>query len=96
MKRTTLTEFKLESKKVLTRDGVRVSVTVSPHRDGNPKHEFYEVWIKWIGVTIRSSSILHDEATRVMVSDFLEDATGIDHYATLSEKLNEFDWHHNG
>jgi hypothetical protein len=93
--RTTEEEFKLESKKATAPSGVSAKITSSPHRNGNPDHRFYEAWFRWDGGTLRTSTIIHDEATRVMTSEFIEDLTGFDYYDLLSDTLNKYDWHTN-
>ena len=83
----------LESVDVLTPNGVGVRITQCPHRNGNPEHLFYEAWFSWEGGTLRSSTVIHDKATRVIVMDLLKELTGIDHTQTLNTLLNKYDWH---
>jgi len=42
---------------------------------------------------LRSSTVIHDDQTRLAVSEFLLDLTGLDHYDTLIEVLNKYYWH---
>lgn len=92
-KRSILEKQLLDSRKTGTSSGVLLSITSRPHKDGNPKHFFYEAWFNWEGGTLRSSTVIHDDQTRLAVSEFLLDLTGLDHYDTLIEVLNKYYWH---
>lgn len=92
-KRTILEKHTLESRKTSTSAGVLFSITSRPHKDGNPKHLFYEAWFNWEGGTLRSSTVIHDDSTRSAVSEFFLDLTGLDHYETITGILNKYYWH---
>ena len=92
-KRSILEKQLLDSRKTGTSSGVLLSITSRPHKDGNPKHLFYEAWFNWEGGTLRSSTVIHDDSTRSAVSEFLRNLTGLDHYDTLIEVMNKYYWH---
>lgn len=75
--------------------GVLLSITCRPHKDGNPEHYFYEAWFNWEGGTLRSSSVIHDDAARLAVSEFVADLTGVDHCEAISKVLSKYYWHKN-
>jgi len=85
--------IQLPSKCVTTPSGVSLRVSSAPHRNGNPEHKFYEVWLTWEGGTLRSSTAIHCEATRRAVVQLLETLTGVNYYDLLNDTLNKYDWH---
>jgi len=92
-KRSIIEKQSLNSLRGGTDAGVLFSITSRPHRDGHPEHYFHEAWFNWEGGTLRSSSVIHDDAIRLAVSEFLTDLTGVDHYETISEVLKKYYWH---
>ena len=92
-KRTIIEKHLLDSQKMGTLSGVLFSVSSRPHKDNNPKHFFYEAWFNWDGGTLRSSTVIYDDHTRSAVTEFLTELTGLDHYETITEVLNKYNWH---
>ena len=80
------------TKPELTPSGVTMRITAAPHRDGNPDHTFYEAWFYWEGVTIRSSTIIHNPDTRDSILEMLHDMTGIIHDDAVNKLLDKYDW----
>lgn len=75
--------------------GIEMTVTSVPHRNGNPDHRFYEVWFKWEGGSIRSSTAIHDPLTRGVVCNTIHALTGMDYATEIAQILDPYDWKQN-
>lgn len=72
--------------------GVELLVTKSPHRDGNPDHNFYEAWCNYVGGSCRSSSAIHEPRARGALTNYLTELTGVDQSAAVGDLLQKYVW----